>query len=188
MQVTNLSNVLFFSEKNKVFKKKNKTFSLKEQELFKIWPVVFFHNGIYMPKRLIFPSDLSAPPQTPCPSAFRLKDWGYGILQPSGNVSAGFIFGGVVVLKDIFRLKHFVRYILQPECRQAGRLRSSWKIWRKSKAFRHVDTIMEKTTGQIFKSSCSSNENILFFFLKTLFFSEKNRTFERLVTCMPEGW
>ena len=41
MQVTNLSNVLFFSEKNKVFKKKNKTFSLKEQELFKIWPVVF---------------------------------------------------------------------------------------------------------------------------------------------------
>jgi len=34
MQVTNLSNVLFFSEKNKVFK--NKTFSLKEQELFKI--------------------------------------------------------------------------------------------------------------------------------------------------------
>ena len=39
--VTNLSNVLFFSEKNKVFKKKNRTFSLKEQELFKIWPVVF---------------------------------------------------------------------------------------------------------------------------------------------------
>ena len=36
MQVTNLSNVLFFSEKNKVFKKNNKTFSLKEQELFKI--------------------------------------------------------------------------------------------------------------------------------------------------------
>ena len=36
MQVTNLSNVLFFSEKNKAFKKKNKTFSLKEQELFKI--------------------------------------------------------------------------------------------------------------------------------------------------------
>jgi len=36
MYVTNLSNVLFFSEKNKVFKKKKKTFSLKEQELFKI--------------------------------------------------------------------------------------------------------------------------------------------------------
>ena len=82
MQVTNLSNVLFFSEKNKVFKKKNKTFSLKEQELFKIWPVVFFHNGIYMPKRLIFPSDLSAPPQTPCPSAFRLKDIPHEMFQP----------------------------------------------------------------------------------------------------------
>ena len=39
--VTNLSNVLSFSEKNKAFKKKNKTFSWKEQELFKIWPVVF---------------------------------------------------------------------------------------------------------------------------------------------------
>jgi len=36
MQVTNLSNVLFFSEKNKVFKKKNKMFSLEEQELLKI--------------------------------------------------------------------------------------------------------------------------------------------------------
>ena len=82
MQVTNLSNVLFFSEKNKVFKKKNKTFSLKEQELFKIWPVVFFHNGIYMPKRLIFTSDLSAIPQTPCPSAFRLKDMHCEMFQP----------------------------------------------------------------------------------------------------------
>jgi len=43
--------------------------------------------------------------------------------------------------------------------------------------------VMEKTTGQILKSSCSFNENVLFFFLKALFFSEKNRTFERLVTC-----
>ena len=42
IHVTNLSNVLFFSEKNKVFKKKNKMFSLEEQELLKIWPVVFF--------------------------------------------------------------------------------------------------------------------------------------------------
>ena len=41
MHVTNLSNVLFLSEKNKVFKKKNKMFSLEEQELLKIWPVVF---------------------------------------------------------------------------------------------------------------------------------------------------
>ena len=29
-------------------------------------------------------------------------------------------------------------------------------------------------------------ENYAIFFKKTLFFSEKNRTFERLVTCMPE--
>ena len=74
MHITNLSNVLFFSEKNKVFKKKNKTFSLKEQELFKNLTCCFFHNGIYMPKLLIFPSDLSATPQTPCPPTFRLKD------------------------------------------------------------------------------------------------------------------
>ena len=42
----------------------------------------FFHNGIYMPKRLIFPSDLSATPQTPCPSAFRLKDMHCEMFQP----------------------------------------------------------------------------------------------------------
>ena len=35
-----------------------------------------------MPKRLIFPSDLSAPPQTPCPSAFRLKDIPHEMFQP----------------------------------------------------------------------------------------------------------
>jgi len=27
--------------------------------------------------------------------------------------------------------------------------------------FRHVDAVMEKTTGQILKSSCSFNENVL---------------------------
>ena len=43
-----------------------------------------------------------------------------------------------------------------------------------------MDAVMEKTTGQILKSSCSFNENVLFF-------SEKDRMFERLVTCMPEG-
>ena len=35
-----------------------------------------------MPKRLIFPSDLSATPQTPCPSAFRLKDMHCEMFQP----------------------------------------------------------------------------------------------------------
>lgn len=42
----------------------------------------FFHNGIYMPKRLFFPSDLSATPQTPCLSAFRLKDMHCEMFQP----------------------------------------------------------------------------------------------------------
>ena len=82
IHVTNLSNVLFFFLKALFFSEKNKTFSLKEQELFKIWPVVFSHNGIYMPKRLIFPSDLSACSQTPCPSAFRLKDMHCEMFQP----------------------------------------------------------------------------------------------------------
>ena len=69
-----------------------------------------------------------------------------------------------------------------------GRVFAEWlKDLKEKKAFRHVDTVMKKTTGQIFKSSCSFNENVLFFFLKTLFFSEKNRTIERLVTYMPEG-
>ena len=35
-----------------------------------------------MPKRLIFTSDLSAIPQTPCPSAFRLKDMHCEMFQP----------------------------------------------------------------------------------------------------------
>ena len=35
-----------------------------------------------MPKRLIFTSDLSAIPQTPCPSAFRLKDIPHEMFQP----------------------------------------------------------------------------------------------------------
>ena len=142
-------------------------------------------------KRLIFPSDLSASPQTPCPSAFRLKNWGYGILQPSGNVSAGFIFGGVVVLKDIFRLKHFVRYILQPECRRAGCLRRGWKIWRKNKAFRHVDTVMEKNNRSNFKKLLFFQWKRLVLFFKDLVLFRKeqdvwkvsNLHVGRLVTC-----
>ncbi|KAA5290586.1 hypothetical protein F2Z06_14055 [Phocaeicola dorei] len=35
-----------------------------------------------MPKRLTFPSNLSATPQTPCLSAFRLKDMHCEIFQP----------------------------------------------------------------------------------------------------------
>ena len=47
--------------------------------------------------------------------------------------------------------------------------------------------LWEKTTGQILKSSCSFNENVLFFSEKNKVFKKKNKTFERLVTCMPEG-
>ncbi|KAA5382250.1 hypothetical protein F2Y61_13590 [Phocaeicola dorei] len=35
-----------------------------------------------MPKRLTFPSNLSATPQTPCLSAFRLKDMHCEMFQP----------------------------------------------------------------------------------------------------------
>ena len=127
MQVTNLSNVLFFSEKNKVFKKKNKTFSLKEQELFKIWPVVFSHNGIYMPKRLIFTSDLSAIPQTPCPSAFRLKDMHCEMFQPENILQKNQFPKN---WKNTSLAEGFPNPILQPKSRRAGHLRAGWKIWR----------------------------------------------------------
>jgi len=43
--------------------------------------------------------------------------------------------------------------------------------------------LWEKTTGQILKSSCSFNENVLFFSEKNKAFKKKNKTFERLVTC-----
>ena len=83
MHITNLSNVLFFSEKNKVFKKKEQDVFIERTRAFlKFDLLFFFHNGIYMPKRLIFPSDLSATPQTPCLSAFRLKDMHCEMFQP----------------------------------------------------------------------------------------------------------
>ena len=134
MHVTNLSNVLFLSEKNKVFKKKNKTFSLKEQELFKIWPVVFSHNGIYMPKRLIFPSDLSACSQTPCPSAFRLKDMHCEMFQPE-NILQEKRFPKnrrKISSAETFHppAEGFLNPILQPECLRVGRLRAGWSFWR----------------------------------------------------------
>ena len=82
IHVTNLSNVLFFSEKNKVFKKKEQDVFIGRTRAFKNLTCCFFHNGIYMPKRLTFPSDLSATPQTPCLSAFRLKDMHCEMFQP----------------------------------------------------------------------------------------------------------
>ena len=134
MHVTNLSNVLFFSEKNKVFKKKNKTFSLKGQELFKIWPVVFSRNGIYMPKRLIFPSDLSATPQTPCPPTFRLKDMHREMFQPENILQENQIpknrrnTGPAEGFQS--SAEGFPSPILQPECPRVGHLRVGWSFWR----------------------------------------------------------
>ena len=149
------------------------------------------HRSCSIKDTLKNPSNPSDFPQTPCSWAFRLKDWCYGNLQPSGNVSAGFIFGGVVVLKDIFRLKHFVRYILQPECRRAGRLRNGWKIWSKNKAFRHVDTVMEKNNRSNFKKLLFFQWKRLFLFFKDLvLFRKEQDVWEvsnlhagRLVTC-----
>ena len=60
-----------------------RTRSLKKRtRAFKNLTCCFFHNGIYMPKRLTFPSNLSATPQTPCLSAFRLKDMHCEMFQP----------------------------------------------------------------------------------------------------------
>ena len=150
------------------------------------------HSSCSIGNTLKNPSKASACSQTPYPWAFRLKDWvqesfSWG-LECFSRTDLPPILRESFFLKDIFRLKHFTMHILQPECRQAGCLRSGWKIWRKKKAFRHVDTVMEKITGQIFKSSCSFNENVLFFSEKNKAFKKKNKTFERLVTCMPEGW
>ena len=90
---------------------------------------------------------------------------GIGMFQPDWCLSD---FWGIVFLKDIFRLKHFVRYILQPECRQAGCLRSGWKIWRKNKAVRHVDAVMEKNNRPNFKKPLFFPWKRLVLFLKGL--------------------
>ena len=81
-----------------------------------------------MPKRLIFTSDLSAIPQTPCPSAFRLKDMHCEMFQPENilqenqfpknrkntNPAEGFQSPA----------EEFPSPILQPEYRWAGHLRA----------------------------------------------------------------
>ena len=81
-----------------------------------------------MPKRLIFTSDLSAIPQTPCPSAFRLKDMHCEMFQPENILQKNQFPKNWkdTGLAEGFqsRLKHFTMHILQPECRRAGRLRN----------------------------------------------------------------
>ena len=50
---------------------------------FYVSDAYFFHlPGIYMAKHFIFPSEVSASPQTPCSSAFRLKDSIVHFFQP----------------------------------------------------------------------------------------------------------
>ena len=128
-----------------------------------LFSMEYGHSSCSIGNTLKNPSKASACSQTPYPWAFRLKDW----------AQESFSWG----------LECFSRTDLPPIAYPSagmptGRVFAEWlKDLKEKKAFRHVDTVMEKTTGQIFKSSCSFNENVLFFFLKTLFFSEKNRIF-----------
>ncbi|TGY69136.1 hypothetical protein E5339_14210 [Phocaeicola sartorii] len=82
-----------------------------------------------MPNRLTFPSDLSATPQMPCMSAFRLKYMHREMFQPENilqkkrlpknrkNLSSAEIFQSPA--------EGFPSSILQPECPRIGRLRTS---------------------------------------------------------------
>ena len=62
------------------------------------------------------------------PVGFSAEELGSGILQPGlesfSRTGVFPVLRELVFLKDIFRLKHFTMHILQPECRQAGCLRS----------------------------------------------------------------
>ena len=94
-----------------------------------------------MPNRLTFLSDLSAIPQTPCPSAFRLKDMHREMFQPENilqenqipknrrNIGPAEGFQspaeGFQSPAEGFQspAEGFPSPILQPECRRTGRLR-----------------------------------------------------------------
>ncbi len=134
MHITNLSNVLFFSEKNKVFKKKNKTFSLKEQELFKIWPVVFSIMASTCRNSLFFLQIFQLLRKHP---ARRHSGWKIYIAKCfSRKISfrkndSLRIRETPIRLKDSNpRLKQFPNPILQPKCPRTRRLREVWRIWR----------------------------------------------------------
>ena len=141
------------------------------------------------------PSKASACSQMPCPSVFRLKDWAWEFfsrrLESFSRIGILPILGELVFLKDIFRLKHFTMHILQPECRQAGCLRSGWKIWRKNKAFRHVDTVMEKNNRSNFKKLLFFQwKRLVLFFKDLVLFRKEQDIWEvsnlhagKLVTC-----
>ena len=135
MHVTNLSNVLFLSEKNKVFKKKNKTFSLKEQELFKIWPVVFSIMASTCRNSLFFLQIFQLLRKHP---ARRHSGWKIYIAKcfsrkisfrknDSLRESEKHRFGWRIPIPD---WSTFPNPILQPKCPRTRRLREVWRIWR----------------------------------------------------------
>ena len=145
-----------------------------------LFSMEYGHSSCSIGNTLKNPSKASACSQTPYPWAFRLKDWVQESFSWGWNVSAELIF--FRFLGNRFSEGYFPAETFHNAYPSAGmptgRVFAEWlKDLKEKKAFRHVDTVMEKTTGQIFKSSCSFNENVLFFFLKTLFFSEKNRIF-----------
>ncbi|MDB1052158.1 hypothetical protein PL679_12605, partial [Phocaeicola vulgatus] len=80
------------------------------------------------PKRLTVPSDLSATPQTPCLSAFRLKDMHCEMFQPE-NILQEKRFPKnrrKISSAETFQppTEGFLNPILQPECPRVGRLRA----------------------------------------------------------------
>lgn len=108
---------------------------------------MLFHSYcIYMAKHLIFLSEVSASPQTPCSSAFRLKDIHDKILQPEkifqrDRVSDAVLFGFLSVFGFLYiycprlkertaRLKDLSASICQPKSRWTGCLRRGWNFWR----------------------------------------------------------
>ncbi|WP_032947232.1 hypothetical protein [Phocaeicola vulgatus] len=74
-----------------------------------------------MPKRLIFTSDLSAIPQTPCPSAFRLKDMHCEMFQPENILQKNQFPKN---WKDTGPAEGFPNPILQPKSRRAEHLQA----------------------------------------------------------------
>jgi hypothetical protein len=74
-----------------------------------------------MPKRLIFTSDLSAIPQTPCPSAFRLKDMHCEMFQPENILQKNQFPKN---WKNTGLAEGFPNPILQPKSRRARHLRA----------------------------------------------------------------
>ena len=91
------------------------------------------------------------------------------------------------------RAEAFSGVILQPECPRVGRLRAGWKIWRKNKAFRHVDTVMEKNNRSNFKKLLFFQwKRLVLFFKDLVLFRKEQDVWEvsnvhagRLVTCHP---